>query len=321
MVEPPQLASSRRASILRRIFLSPDEPRLRSGWRLLIHTALLLLIYLALSLLALTLLGPDLLYPARLQGLWLGLELIAILAATWLARRLLDRRSFLSLGLRPDRHTASDLTLGFLLPALMMGLIFLFELAVGWLKIEGWAWRALGSADAMRGVLDGLLLFILVGIAEEVLSRGYHLQNLAEGLNLHWALLISSGVFALLHLANPGSSWHSTLGLLAAGYFLAYGWIVTRQLWLPIGLHIGWNFFEGTVFGFPVSGLNTFRLIETSVSGPELVTGGAFGPEAGLIVLPAMLLGAWIMRVYGRRRRSHLQKMPESPGQSDASGE
>jgi CRISPR/Cas system-associated protein Csm6 len=71
---------------------------------------------------------------------------------------------------------------------------------------------------------------------------------------------------------------------------------------LSIGLHIGWNFFEGTVFGFQVSGSTFFRLIIQSVKGPELITGGDFGPEAGLIVLPAMLLGAGLIYAYTHNR-------------------
>jgi hypothetical protein len=73
-------------------------------------------------------------------------------------------------------------------------------------------------------------------------------------------------------------------------------------LWLPIGLHLGWNFFEGNIFGFPVSGLDTFRLIRHSINGPTWLTGGPFGPEAGLIILPAMALGIWLMIIFTRGR-------------------
>ena len=130
---------------------------------------------------------------------------------------------------------------------------------------------------------------------------GYWLQNLAEGLNPAWAVLISSALFALGHLLNPNVSWNAILGLVFAGIFLAYGYLRTRQLWLPIGLHIGWNFFEGTVFGFQVSGLTEMpQMIRQVVQGPELITGGLFGPEAGLVVLPAMALG--VLLIFGFSR-------------------
>ena len=115
--------------------------------------------------------------------------------------------------------------------------------------------------------------------------------------------MISSAVFGLLHLGNPNATWVSAAGIFFGGVFLAYGYIRTKQLWLPIGLHIGWNFFEGVGFGFPVSGLDVYALTRISVRGPALWTGGAFGPEAGLIVLPALALGAFfLIYLYAMRR-------------------
>ena len=97
---------------------------------------------------------------------------------------------------------------------------------------------------------------------------------------MFWAVIISSAVFGLLHLANPNATWVSAAGIFFAGVFLAYGYIRTKQLWLPIGLHIGWNFFEGVGFGFPVSGLaDIYKMLRIQVHGPEIWTGGAFGPD------------------------------------------
>jgi len=83
---------------------------------------------------------------------------------------------------------------------------------------------------------------------------------------------------------------------------LGYAYLRTKQLWLSIGIHIGWNFFEGVVFGFPVSGLNVYHLIRITVSGPALWTGGEFGPEAGLIVVPAIIIGIGLIYLYTRSR-------------------
>jgi membrane protease YdiL (CAAX protease family) len=168
-------------------------------------------------------------------------------------------------------------------------------LGLGWLTFEGFAWEVDPINVVVSNVLLFFLIFIFVGWNEELLSRGYHLQTLASGLNMFWAVIISSAVFGLLHLANPNATWVSAAGIFFAGVFLAYGYLRTKQLWLPIGLHIGWNFFEGVGFGFPVSGLD-------DIHGPEIWTGGAFGPEAGLIVLPALLLGALLIYLYTMRR-------------------
>jgi membrane protease YdiL (CAAX protease family) len=109
-------------------------------------------------------------------------------------------------------------------------------------------------------------------------------------------------VFVVIHLGNPNATWVSAAGIFFAGIFLAYGYIRTGQLWLSMGLHLGWNFFEGVVFGFPVSGLSIYRLIRIDVQGPEIWTGGPFGPEAGLIVLPALLVGVILIYLYTRER-------------------
>jgi hypothetical protein len=113
-------------------------------------------------------------------------------------------------------------------------------------------------------------------------------------------------VFALLHLGNPNVNWANTLsitaGIFFAGVYLAYAYIRTGQLWLPIGLHIGWNFFQGVVFGFPVSGMDAYPLTRIKVGGPALWTGGAFGPESGLIVLPSLIVGGILIYLYTRRQ-------------------
>jgi membrane protease YdiL (CAAX protease family) len=294
-------------NIVTRLFLSPDEPRLRAGWRLLLHTLLLGLatsLFLLISLFFSGISGGGTL---DISLLALVVELASILLATWFARRFIDRRSFRSLGFNFTQQSWADMSVGFLIPGLLMALIFISELILGWTRFEGWAWQHESISTITLGLVSGFIAFTLVGFSEEILSRGYHLQNLEDGLNLGWALFISSAFFAILHAANPSSSWTSTLGIFLAGLFLAYGWVRTRQLWLSIGLHIGWNFFEGTIFGFPVSGLPTFRLIEHSPNGPPLITGGAFGPEAGLIILPAMALGLYLIYRYtqGRQPQKH----------------
>jgi uncharacterized protein len=109
-----------------------------------------------------------------------------------------------------------------------------------------------------------------------------------------------------MHIFNPNSTLVSTFNLFLAGLLLGFGYILTRQLALPIGLHITWNFFQGNVFGFPVSGQMagpTFIAIEQG--GPDLMTGGAFGPEAGLLGILVMVLGiiliyAWVKIYHGR---------------------
>jgi hypothetical protein len=301
-------------SVLKRIFLSPDEPRLRAGWRLLIQIILLFVVSncLAFPLIAAWAMAQE-------GGIFLNVEqilnqpiflllnqlitLVAVTLSVFLARRFLDRRSFASLGLQIGPHTWRDLFAGFLISFGIMAFIYGLEWYAGWLKLAALSWQIRPPVQVAGDVVLTFLLFLMVAWTEELLSRGYHLQTIASGLNLFWGVTLSSLIFGLLHLGNPHATWLSVGGILLAGMFLAYGYTQSGQLWLPMGLHLGWNFFEGTIFGFPVSGLEIPALLRNQFSGPELWTGGAFGPEAGLIVLPGLILGFWLIKGYTRLRK------------------
>jgi hypothetical protein len=290
---------------LKAIFISPSEPRLRAGWRLLIRSilfvVLLILFGAPIGMLAYSIQGDasgTTFFIASLID-----ELIAVTASVYIARRYLDKRSFASLGFKWEPSVIlRDIVTGIVITFIMMGLIFLAMTELGWLHFESFAWNTDPIPVVAGQTLLFFAIFILVGFNEELLSRGYHLQTITSGLNLYWGLAISSAIFGGLHLSNPNATWVSAVGIFFAGLFLAYGYVRTGQLWLSIGLHLGWNFFEGIVFGFPVSGLATYPLIHINVSGPEAWTGGAFGPEAGLIVLPALALGAILIHLYTRSR-------------------
>lgn len=288
------------SSFISRVFMSPGERRLRAGWRLLGQFILYLILVLVLSI-------PVILW----EGLAFDpysllaqcLTFLAITFSVLIARRLLDRRSIKSLGLLLNWQASADLLVGFIISGFMMGLIFLIEWAAGWLKIDGFAWQENPISWVAVDLVYMLVMFILVGWQEELSARGYQLINLSEGLNLTWGVIISSVIFALLHSYNPNVSFMSLIGLFISGLFLAYGYVSTRQLWLSIGLHIGWNFFEGTILGFEVSGLTGWpRLIYQTVSGNPLITGGKFGPEAGLVLLPGIILGFLLVYLYTRKR-------------------
>ncbi|MEW5870572.1 MAG: type II CAAX endopeptidase family protein [Chloroflexota bacterium] len=295
-------------SFLSRALFSPDERRLRAGWRLLAQAFLLLFLavalllpFLLLSMFGISFPGSDLLSQELAT-------LFAVTISVYLARRFIDRRSFASLGLQLRPRAGLDILVGLVIGGLMMTSIYLLEWSAGWLTFQGFAWSEGTIASVMLQTAQMLVAFILAGWQEELISRGYHLQNLAEGLNLPWGWVLSSLVFALLHLANPGATLLSTLGILAAGLFLGYAYLATRQLWLPIGIHIGWNFFEGVVFGYPVSGYHVFHLISQQVNGPALFTGGDFGPEAGLVLLPALLLGSGLIYLYAHSKYTRVVK-------------
>jgi membrane protease YdiL (CAAX protease family) len=298
----PQKSVTR--TFLSAFFFSTSEPRLRAGWRLLIQVILQICLML-IGAIVIFLPFIDISGITNVSGLpYLivseGIEFISILISIYLVRRFLDKRSLISLGLQIDIRSLTDVFIGIGITFLMMGLIFFFELLQGWISISSFAWDGEPLQNVVSQVASFLFVFVLVAWNEELMSRGYHLQTIASGTNLFWGLIISSVVFGALHLANPGASWISALGIFFAGLFLGYAYLRTKRLWLSMGLHFGWNFFEGVIFGFPVSGLNIYHLINLKVFGPARWTGGEFGPEAGLIVLPALGLGSLLVYFYSR---------------------
>jgi len=302
-------------SFFARIFISPDERRLRSFWRM---SGQITLLFICLALFGIPLgifstLMPES-SPDAILILGLLVELFAVTLSVYLARKYFDRRTFVSLGLKWDSRALRDGVVGILIAALLMALVYLLESAAGWLTVNSFAWETLSLSQVIFGIVAMAFTYVIVSWSEELLSRGYWLQNISAGMNLFWGVLISSLLFALSHLANPNWSWLAIVNLTAGGVFLAFAYLRTRQLWLPIGIHIGWNFFQGPIFGFPVSGTDSFILINHKVNGPELITGGVFGPEAGLIILPIIALGAAL--VYWYTREDTLSGTQESPSES-----
>ncbi len=303
---------------LKTVFISPSQSRLRSGWRLMIQTGLVLVIF-SCSLVPLAIFGE-----LSLSGLGLLyvqlMECLGITLSVFLSRRFLDKRSFQSLGLKTGAGAGRDIGVGVGIAFLMVGVVTLSLSVRGWLTVKGYAWQVDSLPTVLSQSLLSLLIFTLVGWNEELLSRGYHLQNLTDGLGLLWAVVLSSAIFGGLHLTNPNATLAGASGVFMAGVFFCYAYLRSGRLWLPIGLHIGWNLFEGLVFGFPVSGLNTYRLVHVAVLGPERWTGGRFGPESGLVILPGILLGAVCVYVYTRRHdRSGDFTSPPDPISSTAS--
>lgn len=292
-------------------FYTDDGSRLRAGWRLLIQTVVMLLGFSCFGIPLIVIyyfLDPASAFTGKLTPALLLLttlvQTFAFTTSIFLARRFLDKQSIESLGLKINWQALFDLLAGIGVTFIQMGLIYVVMRSLGWLTFKGFAWDVDPLGQVIGNTLTFLFVFILVGWNEELLSRGYHLQTLASGFNLFWGVVISSTVFGFLHIFNPGSSWVAVLGITVAGFYFAFAYLRTKQLWLPIGLHIGWNFFEGVVFGFPVSGLDIYPLTRIDVTGPVLWTGGAFGPEAGLIILPSLVIGGILIYLFTRKRFS-----------------
>lgn len=143
-----------------------------------------------------------------------------------------------------------------------------------------------------------LIMSVQAGIVEEILSRGIIFRIAEEGIGTWWSILLSALIFGFLHIWNPNATIFSSVSIaLTAGVILAMLYVITRQLWIPIGLHIGWNFTLGGIYGAPVSGGEPDGIMAVAFSGPDWLTGGAFGPEASVITLVVFIVfGAFLVR-------------------------
>jgi len=316
---------------IKNIFWNNQEKRFRMVWRLTLQ-GLLLVILLVISELILSLVDSLLFKELSftnpsgdLDGISPQMLLITFLnrglfisISVWLAGRFFDRRPFSNFGFRITSVWWKDFWFGIGLGSILITIIFLLELAAGWVRPVGYLVTNIPELPFLPAILIPLIIFIMVGFYEELLCRGYQLTNLAEGLTgklfkpqtaILSACLLSSAFFGLLHAGNPNATLFSTLNICLAGIFLATGFLFTGELAIPIGLHISWNFFQGNVFGFPVSGAD-FRfgtLIQIQQSGPAWITGGAFGPEGGLLGILSNLLGILLIIFWVKKRTSQIR--------------
>ncbi len=200
--------------------------------------------------------------------------------------RLLERRAVTELAPGPAaREFALGAAVGFgLLTATIASLWIL-----GYYHVEGIGRLPSAALLTSMGLLPAFF--------EEILMRGIVFRITEESLGTWLALLISGLLFGDLHLLNPGATWAAAIFIaVEAGILLAAAYIVTRRLWVPIGMHAAWNVTLGGIFGVPVSGLQVDGMLKGALSGPELLSGGAFGPEASVFtVLVCTSMSVYLM--------------------------
>lgn len=214
--------------------------------------------------------------------------LISALVSVWLI--LYFRKSpWQTLGLSLKGHVR-ELWQGSVLIVLLYGIGFLLSLWSG-VRVDGCVWSA-------GWLVESLVYFLLVALYEEVTMRGFVISRMLHaGLSREVALLVSAVLFALLHCGNPGISWLPFLNIVLAGIFLGIPYVYTRNLTFSIVLHWFWNWIQGPVLGFRVSGTgHGAGLLSLDLSGSaELLSGGDFGFEGSLICSFVLLTGILLL--------------------------
>lgn len=276
------------------IFFNHEETRARAGWRVGVQFFFMYLIGICFVVFA-NFFITDAGFVLTTSAITIG-----AVVSIWLAAKGLDNRPWQHFGVLFEWKTLTQCALGFILAGIAIGIIFLIEYAAGWITFTGFGWQQINTSSYFWSFSGYFLLMILVGFHEELVFRGYQIVNISEGLNMPavtrekavWgAVILSSVIFGIGHVFNPNAGWLSTINIVFAGIVLAFPFIITGRLSLSIGLHIGWNFFQGGIFGFSVSGTTgRASLIQIQQNGPDILTGGAFGPEAGLLGILGLIL-------------------------------
>lgn len=273
--------------------------KLRNGWWILIFIAVFLASQFAYRPVshALQQLGAG--------AAWLApLPVIFLLLVTWICLRL-RRQRLAAVGLRLDARWLWQAGCGIAFGTVLM----LAVSALIWLA--GGVRFGLDPARGWHAITLGAWLFVWAALLEELLFRGFLFQRLVDGAGATLALVVMAVLFAVAHWGNPGmhgatETW-ATIDTILGGLTLGLAYLRTGSLALPFGIHFGWNWVQGSLLGFDVSGFHQAGwLLPHMLDKPQWLTGGAFGPEASVFAvvidsLAVLLLWRWRGWVQGPR--------------------
>lgn len=265
---------------------TPDTPRPAGWWR---HPVTRLVVFVALVVAGAVAVSMGLALMG-LGGTWLlAVELVSVVLAYLVVVMALEVR-------RPPAELDPRRLVG-LLHGLVLG-------AGGMLLVFCLCWvlglREVAGTDPDSPMVRPILMMgLTAGVAEEMIFRGIVFRLVETGLGTWGATVVSGLVFGLAHLSNPGGTWWGATAIaLEAGVMFALLYALTRSLWVVIGVHAAWNVVQGPVLGSAVSGatVNGDGLVISYPTGPDLLSGGAFGLEASLVaVLVWCAFSAWLV--------------------------
>ena len=221
---------------------------------------------------------------------WFSLLMLPLLLGFyWILTHFLERRPLGSVGFAFHPRWKNELATGLIAGTLMIVAVAGIECLLGFARFT------LAPGPWGRTILGGVLLFLLLAVAaadEELIFRGYPFQRLVDLAGPVVAVVLASALFGAAHLRNPFQNWVSTLNTALVGGLLAVCYLRTRALWLPLGIHVAWNFVQAYVLGLPVSGVAfPHTLLQAKISGPFWLTGGAYGPEGSILSLGVIAAG------------------------------
>lgn len=290
--------------IIKRIFIHPEHG-LRGGWKLVLILFLTFVFFNILMIIFGNILMTAgdfnfedfILSPAAdtvYFYLILSLQHISILLGLLFVLKLIDRSNLERIGLNAIWANYRDLICGLMLGALSIIIIFVFLFVFEQISLE----KSLFQPEYTPHLFYGLYLFVIVGVIEEMFARGYCMKKVLNYENLWIPVIGSSFIFMAMHLMNPKLSYLGLFNIFLIGILFAYMFIKTGNLWMPIGYHITWNYFQGNIFGFSVSGMSIDGIYTINFMEDNIITGGAFGLEGGFLATFVILLGFLAVKRY-----------------------
>lgn len=284
---------------------------MRWGWRVLLFVSVVLAITAVAGRIAILLIGrPVDESGAILRGLFVALP--GAFVASWVMMSAVESRPLAAIGLVPANFVA-DTVSGVAVGGSIVSVVLVVLALTGALR---WSFDPAPPAVWAGVVVRTALILGLAAFLEEILFRGYALQVMAEARGPAVAIGLSAVVFGLAHAANPGVGILALFNTGLAGILLGILYWRTFSIWLVTGAHLGWNAVMGLAADLPVSGLVLEApVLRASVSGPEIWTGGSYGPEGGLALTLVTLVGiTWAARTPRLRRTPTVLALNPLPG-------
>ena len=197
--------------------------------------------------------------------------------------KFIEKRKISTLGFGREKWI-KNYTKGFFTGILMMSIVVLLLFIFGCIEVEKNPNQPVGIS-ALGGVVFILLGWIIQGATEEIVTRGWFMNVIGARYNISFGLILSSTIFGLLHLLNPDVNYLAVINIILVGFFFGIYALKNKDLWAVCGMHTAWNFAQGNIFGFEVSGINVevASIFDLNLVGSNVISGGSFGPEAGLV--------------------------------------
>ena len=230
---------------------------------------------------------PELIMQNKMMLLMMICQLMGTLFTVWIFQKFISKERFISIGLDFINYK-NDFYQGLAVGTGLISIGFFTLIILNLTSIDL-------TYFSIYDQIFYFFLFVVVSLNEEIAIRGYILHNLCQSFNKYIALIISSFVFMVMHLGNPNIGILPLANLFLAGIFLGVYRIHKNNLWFPIGAHLMWNYLQGPIYGFEVSGNKINSLFEQKLNGHELLTGGNFGYEGSIILTVFLIISIFLM--------------------------